>query len=93
MAFNLNANANTTSNVVNGGFTKATAFINVYLPLANGKKHKMGMFMLYEGKQFDAAAIARIQEDPSSLEVLAGKLTFDFQLASGTPVEKADLPF
>lgn len=65
---------------------KAQAFINLWVPTAGGKRHKLGSIALKDSKQFDAKLIARLQEE-GGLEGLMNVLEVDFQMAEGNPVE------
>ena len=67
---------------------KATAFINLYVPSADGQsRRKIGAIALRDSKKLDAALIKRLQED-GGVQALADVLQIDFQLAdSGDETE------
>ena len=60
---------------------KATAFINLYVPSADGQsRRKIGAIALRDRKKLDAALIDRLQEE-GGVFALASVLQIDFQLA------------
>ena len=60
---------------------KATAFINLYVPSADGQsRRKIGSIALRDSKKLDAALINRLQEE-GGVFALASVLQIDFQLA------------
>lgn len=59
---------------------KAQAFINLYIPTADGTRRKVGAIALRDSKAFEAALIARLQED-GAVQALADVLEIDFQMA------------
>ena len=67
---------------------KATAFINLYVPSADGQsRRKIGAIALRDSKKLDAAIIKRLQEE-GGVQALADVLQIDFQLAdSGEETE------
>lgn len=67
---------------------KAIAFINLYVPTADGQsRRKVGAIALRDSKKLDAALIKRLQED-GGVQALADVLQIDFQLAdSGDATE------
>ena len=84
MAFqknDVNSNNNDTS-------WKATAFINLYVPTADGQsRRKIGAIALRDSKKLDAALIKRLLED-GGVQALADNLQIDFQMAdSGEETE------
>lgn len=73
---------------------KAQAFINIYLPRANGEgRHKIGALPLKEARQYDANLIKRLSEDPEALAKFKDALIIDFQLATDPSPEANALPF
>lgn len=91
MAFNTSSNNNT--NAPSDESWKAQAFINIYLPTADGSgRRKIGAIPLKEAKNYEAALIKRLSEDPDALRKMVNMLEFDFQLAN-VAVTAADLPF
>ena len=69
---------------------KATGFLNIWLPLGNGKRHKVGAISLKDTKNFDAKLIARLQEE-GGIEAFQGVIEIDFQLADSN--KEIDLGF
>lgn len=59
---------------------KAQAFINLYIPTADGGRRKIGAIALKEARSFEAQLIARLQED-GAVQALADVLQIDFQMA------------
>lgn len=76
MAFQKNDNSNT-----NDTSWKATAFINLYVPTADGEsRRKIGAIALRNSKKLDAALIRRLLQD-GGVQALADVLQIDFQMA------------
>ena len=80
MAANLNNRTNASASNNNTDW-KASAFLNVYLPSADGRR-KIGAIPLKLSKNFDAAIIKRLSDDPESIKAMLGMLQMDFQLVS-----------
>ena len=87
MAYN-RTTASASNNASNDSW-KATAFVNVYIPRADGSKAKIGALPLKMGKKVDAALIERLKTE-EGLKAFANNVLFDFQMVeSDTPVELA----
>lgn len=72
---------------------KAQAFLNVYLPTADGtSRRKIGAIPLKASKNYEAALIKKLTEDPESLARMVNMLEIEFNLAD-QPVKDTDLPF
>ena len=70
---------------------KATAFINLYVPTADGQsRRKIGAIALRDSKKLDAAVIKRLQEE-GGVQALADHLQIDVQMADSG--EETDLGF
>lgn len=78
MAFNTGVKRNQESQPAKENW-KAQAFINLYIPTPEGGKRKLGSIPLKESKDFEAALIARLQEE-GAVDALKGALIVDFQL-------------
>lgn len=73
---------------------KAQAFLNFYLPRANGEgRHKIGAIPLKEAKNYDAALIKRLSEDPDAVVKMLELLEIDFQLVNDPKAPATALPF
>ena len=86
MAFN----RSNTNNVVatQDDSWKATAFLNFYVPSADGSRRKIGAISLKDSKSFDAAVIQRLTEGGTeAVQALMNVLEVDFHRADqATPV-------
>lgn len=72
---------------------KAAAFLNIYLPTADGQgKTKVGAIPLKTTRQFEKALIERLTAEPELVEKMAELLIVDFQLAD-QPLKPGALPF
>lgn len=68
---------------------KAQAFINIYVPRADGSKAKIGAIPLKTAKKLEAALIERLKTE-EGLKAFANNVLFDFQMADNdAPVELA----
>lgn len=74
---------------------KAQAFLNFYLPSATGDgRRKIGAIPLKEARNYDAALIQRLSEDPDAIQQFLSKLEVDFQLVNDPAATGANaLPF
>lgn len=87
MAFQSNNNQNNDN-------WKAQAFLNFYLPKANGEgRHKIGAIPLKDARKYEANLIKRLSEDPEALKKMLGMLQIDFQLVDGPQATPSQLPF
>lgn len=91
MAFNPNrAPAASTDN----DSWKAQAFINIYLPKAGGEgKMKIGAIPLKASNKYEAALIAKLSSEPTSIEDMLKLVTMDFRLADDPKAPAPALPF
>lgn len=73
---------------------KAQAFINVYMPMNDGTRRKLGVLPLKASKKFDAAVIKRLTEGgEEAVAAMAGKIEFDFRLADADDGVEAEAGF
>lgn len=87
MAFQSNNNQNNDN-------WKAQAFLNFYLPKANGEgRHKIGAIPLKDARKYEANLIKRLSEDPEAIKKMLGMLQIDFQLVDGPQATPSQLPF
>jgi len=87
MAFQSNNNQNNDN-------WKAQAFLNFYLPKANGEgRHKIGAIPLKDARKYEANLIKRLSEDPEALAKMLTMLQIDFQLVDGPQAAPSQLPF
>lgn len=88
MAFSSKTDSNNETN------WKAQAFLNFYLPKANGEgRHKIGAIPLKDARKYDANLIKRLSEDPEAIAKMLSMLQIDFQLADAPNAPPAVLPF
>jgi hypothetical protein len=88
MAFQSNNNGNNNDN------WKAQAFLNFYLPKANGEgRHKIGAIPLKDARKYEANLIKRLSEDPEAIKKMLTMLQIDFQLVDGPQAAPSQLPF
>lgn len=82
MAFNENvAPANVENIRTNDDKWKAQAFINIFLPTADGGRRKLGAIALKANKPSEAELIEYLKEDPSRVNSLFANAEIDFQVA------------
>lgn len=73
---------------------KAQAFLNFYLPKANGEgRHKIGAIPLKDARKYDANLIKRLSEDPEAIAKMLTMLQVDFQMVDGPAATPSQLPF
>jgi hypothetical protein len=71
---------------------KSDAFINIFLPTADGGKKKLGSIGLKLSKPAEAKLIKYLQEDPSRVVALLQHAEVDFRMADGSDSEGFALP-
>lgn len=82
-------NTNNVANLPNQDKWKNDAFVNIYLPRADGTVAKLGSIGLKLTKSSDKAVIEYLKADPSRLARLLATATVDFRMADGS--DNADL--
>ena len=61
---------------------KAQAFVNIWMPTADGGRRKVGSLPLKDSRAWDAVAIQRLQTGgEDALRAFASAIEFDFQMA------------
>ena len=86
MALNINtAPANNNVRNVGDESWKAQGFLNLYLPSRGGQRRKLGSIPLKESRSSEKELLAWLNEDPTRVGKLLGKLEMEFQ-----PAVKAD---
>ena len=61
---------------------KAQAFVNIWMPTADGGRRKVGALPLKDSRAWDAAAIQRLQSGgEEALRAFVNAIEFDFQMA------------
>ncbi len=90
MAFQPNTNAGS-SNQSNNDSWKAQGFLNLYLPTKDGKRMKLGAIPLKEAKDSEKKLLVWLNEDPSRVEAILGKLVIEYKSAVPTEGSGFDL--
>lgn len=92
MAFNLNPQAN--AQVQNNDSWKADAFLNLYLPGADGQPKKLGAIALHKRKKQDAQLIEALEGKDAEkiLEFVLNNLSANYQPADGSGAAGFALP-
>lgn len=92
MAFNLNPQAN--AQAQNNDSWKADAFLNLYLPGADGQPKKLGAIALHKRKKQDLQLIEALEGKNAEkvLEFILENLTANYQQADGSGAAGFALP-
>lgn len=80
MAFNFNNNRSNNNNNNNNEYWRSDAFINIYLPTANGGRRKLGSIGLKKSRPAERQLIEFLSEDPDRIADVIASAEFDFRL-------------
>ena len=92
MGYQIPGNTNTATAPTKENW-KSDAFINIYLPSADGENpRKIGAIGLKLAKAAEAELIAYLQSSPEAVEALMAGATYNFRMGDGSSTAGFALP-